>query len=74
MLRRAWRIWKRLGQVVGDFIGRTALTLFYFTVFAPYGLGVRLWGDPLAIKRQRGAQWLDRVTRYQALSEARKLF
>jgi hypothetical protein len=74
MLRRAWSIWKRVGQVVGDFVGRMVLTLFYFTVFAPFGLGVRLWGDPLAINRQHGTQWLERETRDQVLSEARRLF
>jgi hypothetical protein len=74
MLVRAWHIWKRVGQVVGDFVGRVALTLFYFTVFAPFGLGVRLWGDPLAIKRQHGGRWLERTTRDQVLNEARRLF
>jgi hypothetical protein len=73
VLRGAWRIWKRFGKIIGDVIGRVVLTVFYFTVFAPFGLGVRVFGDPLAIKRQRAARWLERTTRDQILEEARRL-
>lgn len=44
-MRKLWSLWKRFGQAMGDFIARLVLTLFYFTIFAPFGLGVRLWGD-----------------------------
>ena len=73
VLRRAWQTWKRIGQFIGDLIGRAVLTVFYFTVFAPFGLGVRLWGDPLAITRQHGAEWLERATRDLVLEDARRL-
>jgi len=73
LLRRVWATWKRFGQVVGDFIGRIVLTIFYFTIFMPFGLGVRLIGDPLAVKRKQGVRWLERKTRDLMLDDAQRL-
>jgi hypothetical protein len=74
LLRRAWEGWKRVGQYIGDAIARVVLTLFYFTLFAPFGLGVRLWGDPLKIEAARRAVWLERDTHQLHLDDARRLF
>ena len=41
-LRKFWHAWKRFGQFMGDLIGRLVLTVFYFTLFMPFGLGVRV--------------------------------
>ena len=73
LLGRVWATWKRFAQVVGDFIGRVVLTIFYFTIFMPFGLGVRLLGDPLAVKRKQGVRWLERKTRDLILDDARRL-
>lgn len=73
ILRKAWYTWKRIGQFIGDLIGRLVLTLFYFTLFVPFGLGVRLRGDPLGIKPGHRARWLDRATRDCAIDDARRL-
>ena len=72
-LRRIWYAWKSLAQLIGDWIGRLVLTIFYFTLFAPFGLGVRLRGDPLAIKPGHEARWLKRITRDRAIDDARRL-
>jgi len=72
-LRRVWHIWRRIGQVIGDWIARVVLTAFYFTLFAPFGLGVRLLSDPLAVKHEHRAQWLERTTRDLSLDDARRL-
>ena len=50
MLKRIWEGWKRFGQWIGDMLARVVLTVFYFTIFVPFGLGVRFFSDPLAIK------------------------
>lgn len=73
LLRKAWAGWKRIGQPIADFIGRVLLTVFYFTLFAPFGLGVFLWGDPLDIKERRKVQWLKRTTHDLNLSDVRRL-
>lgn len=72
-VRKLWSAWKRFGQFLGDMIARVVLTGFYFTLFAPFGLGVRFAGDPLMIRPEHRAKWLDRTTRDRQLSDARRL-
>lgn len=73
LLRRIWKKWLAVGQVIGDFIARVLLTIFYFTIFMPFGLIVRLVSDPLDIKRSRPS-WLERKTSDLALDDSRRLF
>lgn len=73
-LRKVWQAWKRFGQFMGDLIGRLVLTVFYFTLFMPFGLGVRLWGDPLAIRPLSHAKWLERSTHDVTLENSRRLY
>jgi hypothetical protein len=73
-LRKVWQAWKRIGQFIGDQIGRLVLTVFYFTLFMPFALGVRLLGDPLAIRPLNRAKWLERRTQDLTLEDSRRLF
>ena len=73
-LRKVWHAWKRFGQFMGDLIGRLVLTVFYFTLLMPFGLGVRFFGDPLAIRPLNRATWLERKTHDLTLEDARRLF
>jgi hypothetical protein len=73
VLRRIWAKWLEIGQVIGDFIARILLTIFYFTIFMPFGLVVRLASDPMDIKRSQ-PKWLDRKTHDLALDDSRRLF
>jgi hypothetical protein len=58
MLKRLWEAWKRLGRRIGDFQARVLLTLIYVFLVLPLGVAVRLFADPLRVKR-RSEQWLD---------------
>ncbi len=58
LLRRAWEGWKRFGKRVGDVQARLLLSLFYFVILAPFGLGMRA-ADPLGL-RHPGAGWRPR--------------
>ena len=73
VLRMIWAAWKRVAQLIGDVIGRAVLTLFYFTLFMPFGLAMRFLGDPLAIKPQNCAGWRERITRDFTVKDARRL-
>ena len=73
-LRKFWHAWKRFGQFMGDLIGRLVLTVFYFTLFMPFGLGVRLLGDPLALRPRGRSMWLERSTHDQTLEDTRRLY
>ena len=74
ILRKVWKTWKRVGQFIGDQIGRVVLTLFYFTLFMPFGLGVRFFGDPLAIRTTGHSNWLDRRTHDLTIKDTWRLF
>jgi hypothetical protein len=58
VLRSAWEAWKRFGKKVGNLQARVLLTLFYFGVLAPFGLGMRA-ADPLGLRRP-GLGWRPR--------------
>lgn len=73
-LRKVWQAWKRFGQFIGDLIGRLVLTVFYFTLFMPFGLGLRLFGDPLTLRPRGLAKWLERKTQDLTLEDSRRLF
>ena len=75
MLRKIWHAWKRFGQFMGDILARVVLTLFYFTIFLPFGLAVTLLSDPLRMRRPQTIPfWLARETGDQTLNEARRQF
>ena len=46
-IRLAWHRWVHFSARFGDYQSRVILTLLYFTVVLPFGLGVRLFSDPL---------------------------
>jgi hypothetical protein len=59
MLKQVWQRWKRIARAVGTFQARILLTIFYAVLVLPFGIVVRLFSDPLRIKR-RPTQWLER--------------
>jgi hypothetical protein len=69
-----WYHWKQFGHFLGDWLGRVVLTIFYFTVFVPFGIGVRLFSDPLHIKKQPAELWRPRSTGDQTLEEVMRQF
>ena len=73
-LRKIWKVWKQIGQFIGDQIGRLVLTVFYFTLFMPFALGVRFLMDPLGIKPLSHSKWLERKTQDLTLDDSRRLF
>ncbi len=75
ILKRAWNTWKRLGQKIGDFLARVVLSVFYFTVFMPFALVVRLFQDPLRQKPKKlDSYWEDRRAQTASLDDARRGF
>lgn len=75
ILKRIWATWKRVGQFIGDLIARVVLSLFYFTLFVPFAVVIRLFGDPLDVRvRTNPPWWLERTTRNLALDDARRQF
>lgn len=69
LIKDFWHGWKAFGQFMGDWLARVVLTIFYFTILVPFGLGVRLFSDPLQIKTAPAALWRPRDTGDQTLED-----
>jgi len=66
-------VWKRnrvLVNIFADFQGRAVALIFFFTIMVPFGIGVRLLGDPL--HRKAPIQWRPREAVGKTLEEARR--
>jgi len=70
-LNALWKAWTRLAHRIGNFQARVLLTVFYAVLVLPFGIIVRLFADPLRIKK-RPAQWLDHPREVQDMSWAQK--
>jgi len=58
MLRKAWNAWKRVAQKIGNFQARVLLTIIYASLILPFGLLIRLFADPLRVRR-RPEEWIE---------------
>ena len=74
-LRRAWDWWKVFAIEIGNYQGRMLFAFFYFVIVTPFGIGVRLFSDPLKVKQAvRATNWLERSSVRQELETAREQF
>jgi len=71
MWKRLWEGWKRLAHKIGNFQARVLLTILYAVLVLPFGLAVRLFADPLRIKR-RPESWLEHPESPTTLDLARR--
>ena len=69
LIKDFWHNWKAFGQFLGEWLARIVLTIFYFTILIPFGLGVRLFGDPLQIKELPNPYWRPRTTGDQTIDD-----
>jgi hypothetical protein len=69
LIKDFWKGWKAFGHFLGNMLARVVLTLFYFTIFVPFGLGVKLFGDPLHIKSTPAPFWRNRTTGDQSVEQ-----
>jgi hypothetical protein len=61
---------------MGGFQSRILLGLFYFLIVTPFGMGVRIFSDPLLLRQvRRLSNWIPRNDTTPAhLDEAKKQF
>jgi hypothetical protein len=56
---------------VGNFQARLLLTVFYLVIAAPFGIGIRIFSDPLRLRRHQAASaWVPRDLRDTSLDTA----
>lgn len=72
--RRAWELWRRFGQVLGDVLARIVMTAFYFTILVPFAViaGRRL--DVLGRRSVRPSFWHPVEPTPTTLERARKQY
>lgn len=69
ILRLAWDRLRVITAVIGDVQGRLIAMVFYYTLLVPFGVGARLFTDPL--RRHAGSAWLERPPVDSSLDDAR---
>lgn len=70
---RIWTKWQQFGHLIGDFVGRLIMTIFYFTIAAPFGLAVRFFSDPLKLKPAK-PKWEARSSEPPTLDNSRRAY
>jgi hypothetical protein len=74
MLNKYWARWKKFGRVLGDYVARAFLTIFYFSIALPFGLLMRFSRDPLNRRPKTTTNWTTRDPQEQNLEDARRSF
>lgn len=73
IVRVMWERMKVIASVVGDVEAKVIVTLFYFTILAPFGLISRLFSDPLHRKAPANPQlWVERPPVHNELDAAKR--
>lgn len=70
-LKALWKAWTRIAHIIGNFQARVLLTILYVVLVLPFGVIVRLFADPLRVKK-RPAKWLDETPEVQDMQWAQK--
>jgi hypothetical protein len=74
VLTSIWRAWKRIGRAIGDLIGRLVLTVFYFTIFVPFAVGVRVFRRGDSHGSASGGHWDTRELDSDDMIKAKRLY
>lgn len=70
-----WSRWKVLAQKIGTFQSKILFSLFYFLVMPPFAVIVKLFSDPLGLKKSSSAKWHPKEARQNDfLKESRRQF
>jgi hypothetical protein len=74
-LRETWYAWKRIAERIGHFQARVLWGFLYFVLVTPFALGVKIFADPLRIRRRSSSSWwLEHPRQTSTLEEARRQF
>ena len=69
-----WSAWKTYGEFLANLVPRVLIFLFYFSVFVPFALGVKLFTDPLSLKPTSNRFWHTRPTGDKTLTDTLKQY
>ena len=66
-----WRVWPGFARGYGNFQARLLLTIIYAVLVLPFGILIRLFADPLRIKKPP-THWLDHPIEATDMSWAKR--
>ena len=66
--------WMPIAEVIGNFMNRLFLSVFYFVIVLPFGLAARLFSDRLGIKGVRQTGWSEFQDRSNTVEKGRFQF
>jgi hypothetical protein len=72
LVHLAWERFTIIAGIVGDLQGRAIVTVFYYTILAPFGIGSRIFSDPLQLRSNASPQWQDRPPVQNSLDDAHR--
>lgn len=70
--RKVWKRWKGFTRRVGNFQARALLFLFYFILVFPIAMVIKIFADPLRLKKKTAHGWVNREEENPSLEQARK--
>lgn len=73
LLKVSWQRWKVLAEKIGHFQARVLFALLYFLLVTPFALGVKIFADPLQMKK-KAEKWGNFHRQTLTLEDARKQF
>ncbi len=73
-LKQGLRGWMRLTRAIGRANAFILMTAVYFTLMVPLGIAMRLFADPLRIKKAPLGGWTPADPRAHSLDTARRQY
>ncbi len=74
-VKKLWLTWKALSKRSGNFQSRLILSFFFFVCVTPFGLGVKIFGDPLRLRQgEKTSYWLPKKDTAGDVEQSRKQF
>jgi hypothetical protein len=70
--KRFWRRYRQATRALGTLLSRIVITVVYMVAVTPFAAGIRLFADPLALKR-RPVNWTP-IPPPSGIDEARRGF
>ena len=74
-IKKLYQSWKNFSERMGNFQNRIILSLFFFIFVSPFALAMKIFSDPLKIKKRRKkSHWLPKKEMKIELEQFRRQF
>lgn len=74
-IRGVWGRWASFSRRMGSFQSRLLLSFFYFLVVSPFALAIKLFSDPLHVRRRSGPSlWTEKAPLPDTLEDFKRQF